>query len=138
MFPTKITKNYCKLKIDIIFLYSVDYSIFIISFVLVGSSLLFKDITELLQLIRRRPLILGLFNFNRIMSFESFELIGDFKVKCKTCGEEMPTGIFSISKHWTECTGKGFTENLLTLASQKEGKLTVEDIEKLQGKHLKY
>lgn len=70
------------------------------------------------------------------MSFESFELIGDFNVKCKTCGKEMPTGIFSISQHWTKCTGKVFTENLLTLASQKEVKLSVSDIEELQKKHL--
>ena len=68
-------------------------------------------------------------------SFSSFELIGDHKVKCKTCGEEMPTGIITISNHWCNCTGKGFYNDLMEEAERKNGEVSLEFVEQLKIKH---
>ncbi len=67
--------------------------------------------------------------------FNDFDLIGDFKVKCKTCGEEMPTGMVTLSSHWVKCTGKHFYSALMSKAESGE-KLTLDAIEELQNKHL--
>jgi len=54
------------------------------------------------------------------------------KYKCETCGKEMPTGIITISAHWSECEGKGFYEALLKKAEEKKGRLTKEDIDEIK------
>ncbi len=70
------------------------------------------------------------------MSFQDFDLIDDnTNVKCKTCGEVMPTGIINISEHWVKCTGKDFHAEIM--ANAKAGKkLTIGLIEELTLKHL--
>lgn len=68
------------------------------------------------------------------MGFDTFEKIGDFLYRCKTCGKEVHSGIFSMSGHWAECTGKVFTSLLMDKAQEKNGKLTVEDIEEIKSK----
>lgn len=65
------------------------------------------------------------------MGFDSFEKVSDFMVKCKTCGEEVSTGIGNISGHWVNCTGKSFTEALISHAKE-EGKIRESEIEKLK------
>lgn len=67
------------------------------------------------------------------MGFDSFEDAGRFKVKCKTCGEVVPTGICSLSEHWNNCTGKGFKESLIERRTEL-GKLTINDVEELMDK----
>lgn len=44
---------------------------------------------------------------------ETFEQVSEFIFKCKTCGKEIPAGIFNISGHWAECTAKSFNEALI-------------------------
>jgi hypothetical protein len=63
---------------------------------------------------------------------DSFIKIKEGLYKCKTCGQEVESGIRSISNHWGSCTGKEFTANLMELYKQKNGKLTEEDIDKLK------
>jgi hypothetical protein len=50
---------------------------------------------------------------------DSFIHIGDGLFKCKGCGEEVPSGIFNLSGHWAKCTGKEFTQTLLSGYSEK-------------------
>lgn len=69
------------------------------------------------------------------MSLKDFELIGDHKVKCKTCGLVLPTGIAGISEHWANCTGKDFYSAIIKAALSDE--LSFDKIEELQDKHLK-
>ena len=64
-----------------------------------------------------------------------FKLVGKNTVRCITCGKVMPTGIVTISSHWVECTGKEFHMALMKMAEKK--KITIDDIEELQNKHLK-
>jgi len=46
------------------------------------------------------------------MGLDTFERIGDYLYRCKTCGKEVESGIINISGHWAECTGKGLVENI--------------------------
>lgn len=73
------------------------------------------------------------------MCFQDFELLTDkeFTVRCKTCGEEMPTGIVNLSTHWSNCSGKGFHDAIMDLANKTGGKLTLTDVTELQNIHLK-
>ncbi len=70
------------------------------------------------------------------MGFGTFEKVRDFVYKCKTCGQEVPSGIVSISGHWSECTGKFFTQELMKKAEETKGKLTPLDIAELQERCL--
>ena len=58
------------------------------------------------------------------MGFDSFEKVRNFTYKCKTCSKEVPSGIVNISSHWTECTGKFFTEELMKKAEETKGRLS--------------
>lgn len=40
------------------------------------------------------------------MVFDTFEKVRESVYRCKTCGEEVPGGIFNLSSHWNKCTGK--------------------------------
>ena len=40
------------------------------------------------------------------MVFDTFEKVRDFLYRFKTCGEEVPSGIFNLSSHLDKCTGK--------------------------------
>ena len=71
------------------------------------------------------------------MAFQDFELLGDYKAKCKTCGAIIPTGIESICSHWCSCTGKHFYEGLLKTADTNNGNITMEEVEGLRELHLK-
>jgi hypothetical protein len=67
---------------------------------------------------------------------DNFKQIGRFTFKCTKCGEEVPSGIITISEHWCKCTGKDFYTALMKMA--KEGKIpTLKDIEQLQNTYLK-
>jgi hypothetical protein len=46
------------------------------------------------------------FTIKQIPGFEDYELISDFKMKCKICNKEMETGMKSICDHMQECIGK--------------------------------
>lgn len=37
-----------------------------------------------------------------------FKSVGDSTFICKTCGEEVESGISNISDHWANCNGKNF------------------------------
>ena len=56
---------------------------------------------------------------------------------CNTCGARVETGIFNVSGHWVECSGKGFTEALMKIAEEKKGKITLEDVENVKKKENK-
>ena len=62
------------------------------------------------------------------MSFDSFRLIREGVLQCKTCGREVPSGIFNISGHWAECTGKDFTKAVMQKAERTNGRLSEFDI----------
>lgn len=69
------------------------------------------------------------------MGLNDFELIGNFKVKCKTCGKVLPTGLISVSSHWVECTGKEFTKALIKERG-KGSPLNTMIIDDLKKRHL--
>ncbi len=70
------------------------------------------------------------------MSFQDFDLIEDNrKVRCRTCGKVMDTGIVNISQHWVRCTGKDFHAAIMS-HTESGGKLTIGLIEELSEKHL--
>lgn len=52
---------------------------------------------------------------------------------CPACKKEIPPGIVGISKHWSECGGKAFHDDLMKL--EKNNKLTLKNVEKLIKKH---
>ncbi len=68
------------------------------------------------------------------MGLDTFEKAGDFLYKCKTCGAEVPSGIFSISGHWAECSGKGFVEGMKKMREEKGSALEISDIDELLKK----
>ena len=49
---------------------------------------------------------------------ESFKMIKEGLFKCKTCGKEIPSGIFNISGHWVDCTGKDFYQEIIKIAEK--------------------
>lgn len=49
------------------------------------------------------------FTVKQLPSFEDFESIDDFKLKCRICNTEIETGIYSIVKHQNQCIGKNHT-----------------------------
>lgn len=65
-----------------------------------------------------------------------FEKLDNGFFMCKTCGEQVPSGIVNISGHWVECTGKGFTDALMEQAEKTNGKLDIKDVEDLREKYL--
>jgi len=70
------------------------------------------------------------------MAFDSFETVCMGILRCKTCGEEIPSGVVSISRHWNACTGKDFSQAMIKMGREKNGKLTREDVRQLAEKHL--
>ena len=64
------------------------------------------------------------------MSFDRFEFKEE-KLYCKDCGREVERGVINISEHWTNCGGKSFYNNLISLAELKNGKLTINDVHKI-------
>ena len=65
------------------------------------------------------------------MSFDRFEFKGE-KLYCKDCGVEVKRGIINVSEHWVECGGNVFYKSLMEVAKLKNGRLTMEDINKLK------
>lgn len=53
--------------------------------------------------------------------------------KCNACGEVFPSGIVTLSRHWAECSGKGFMKDIKSL--HQEGKLSVDNLHGLLEKH---
>lgn len=62
--------------------------------------------------------------------------IPDGECKCPKCGKIIERGIISLSRHWSECTGKDFTKGLMGHYDEHKS-LTVQDVEDLHKKHLK-
>lgn len=66
------------------------------------------------------------------MCFQDFEQIGQFTIRCTTCGTEMPTGIITASEHWTKCTGKEFYEAVMakTELGEQLTEIAIEELKK--------
>ena len=70
------------------------------------------------------------------MGFDTFEKVKEFVFRCKTCGEEVPSGIVNISGHWTKCTGKEFTQAIMKRAEETNGKLTELEVAQIRERYL--
>ena len=46
---------------------------------------------------------------------DRFETIGKHLLRCKDCGQEVPSGIMNISEHWTKCGGKQQMDNIMKI-----------------------
>jgi predicted nucleic acid-binding Zn-ribbon protein len=62
---------------------------------------------------------------------EGFNKVGKHLYKCTNCGELIESGISRIAGHWAKCDGKDFMSGLMKVAKEKNGKLTIEDINAL-------
>ena len=61
------------------------------------------------------------------MSLDTFERVGEYMFRCKTCGQEVPSGIINISSHWAECSGKEqmkYIQNLADMSMPTDQKIT--------------
>ncbi len=81
--------------------------------------------------------ITEIFDENETEIMEDFEFIEgkNYFMKCKKCGEAVPTGIVNVSEHWVNCGGKEFHNAIIN--NPKCGKITSDDIEELKKIHLK-
>lgn len=52
--------------------------------------------------------------------------------RCNQCQKIIPTGIITISEHWVNCEGKGFSDALIASRNKKGAALLPEDIEKIR------
>lgn len=57
-------------------------------------------------------------------------------LRCKTCNIMIPSGIVSMSNHWSQCSGKEFYDDLMNLFHNTNGNVTPEHIDELNKKHL--
>lgn len=67
---------------------------------------------------------------------DSFEKVQDGIYKCKTCGEQLSSGIMNISSHWDGCTGKEFSDAMMDMAKDKNGNIQASDLDRLQKQFL--
>lgn len=70
------------------------------------------------------------------MGFDTFEKVKEFVFRCKTCREEVPSGIVNISSHWAKCTGKEFTQAIMKRAEETNGKLTELEVSQMRERYL--
>lgn len=70
------------------------------------------------------------------MGFDDFESNDDETVTCIHCGTVVKRGLVNLVNHWSNCSGKGITEALVSIREQKGSPLTMADVESINSPSL--
>jgi len=62
--------------------------------------------------------------------FMGFTVYEEYQI-CKTCNQQVGRGMIPAARHYGDCEGKGTVESLKALMKEEEGKVTIDDLNKI-------